>query len=433
MKLEKVTEAQEWKSGWTLVLSASIGFSFFSVMLASTGLFMGPLADEFGWSRTLLATGPSIATVMTAVLSPFFGALIDKFGSRRMAIPGIVLTMLATAAFGLANGSEFQWLTLWFIFGIVAVSIKSTVWTAAVLGVFEKSRGLALGLTLAGTAVAQVVVPPLGDFLIAEFGWRWAYVGLAAGWGGLTLILCLLFFYDARDRSARAATRAGASAVTASSVELPGLTRGQALRDSALWRVGISNFVVMLLTMGLMMHLIPILTDAGLSRTDAAWLSSLGGIAGIVGKLTTGWLLDRYRPNWTGGLTLGAACITFAVLIWGLHSPTLVIIAMIINGYAAGTKTQITGFLTQGYGGMRNFGAIYGVMAAMMALAAGVGPMIAGAVYDSTGGYEPFLLAGAIGCALGGVLIFSLPVYPKWEPEDPLEAERSASDITPPA
>lgn len=431
MKLEKVTAAQEWKSGWTLVLASSVGFSFFSVMLSGTGLFMGPLADEFGWSRTLLATGPSIATVMTAILSPFFGMLIDRFGSRRMAIPGIVLTMLATAAFGLANGSEFQWLALWFVFGIVAVSIKSTVWTAAVLGVFEKSRGLALGLTLAGTAVAQIVVPPLGNFLITDFGWRWAYVGLAAGWGGVTLILCLLFFFDARDKSARAARASGAT-VDPGSVVLPGLTIPQAWRDSALWRIGISNFVVMLLTMGLMMHLIPILTDAGMSRAEAAWLSSLGGVAGVIGKLVTGVLLDRFRPNWTGGLTLGAACVTFAVLMWGLHSPALIIIAMIVNGYAAGTKTQITGFLTQGYGGMRNFGAIYGVMAAMMALAAGTGPMIAGAVYDFTGGYEPFLLAGAIGCALGGLLIFSLPDYPKWEPEEPAEAEASAAGLMPP-
>ena len=127
MKLEKVTAAQEWRSSWPLVLAASVGFSFFSVMLAGAGLFMVPLREEFGWSRTLLSTGPSIAMVMTALLSPFFGVLVDRFGSRRMAIPGVILTIAATSAFSLANGSEFQWLALWFVFGIVAVSIKSTV------------------------------------------------------------------------------------------------------------------------------------------------------------------------------------------------------------------------------------------------------------------------------------------------------------------
>ncbi len=410
----------EWRRNWPLVLASSVGFSFFSVMLAGAGLFMQPLGEEFGWSRTVLSSGYTIATVMTAVLSPFFGILVDRYGSRRMAIPGIILTMLAGSAFALLDGSELQWFALWFIFGLVAVSIKSTVWTAATLGVFKKSRGMALGLTLSGTALSGVIVPPLGDYLITSFGWRAAYVWLSLGWGSVTLLLCLLFFYDARDRVRRdTAHGMDTSAARAKqAIELPGLTRAEAWRDSALWRVGISNFVVMLLTMGLAVHLILIMTDAGISRAHAAWLVSLGGIAGIVGKLLTGWLLDRFPPNWTGGITLGCASLTFAVLVWGLHSPTLVILAMIINGYAAGTKTQITGFLTQGYGGLRNFGVIYGTMAALMALAAGVGPMLAGVVYDTMGGYEPFLIAGAIGCALGGALIFSLPAYPKWDKPD---------------
>jgi MFS family permease len=61
-------------------------------------------------------------------------------------------------------------------------------------------------------------------------------------------------------------------------------------------------------------------------------------------------------------------------------------------------------------------------MAALMALAAGLGPLLAGRVYDVFGGYGPFLLAGAIGCALGGVIIISLPAYPKWEKREPEEA-----------
>jgi predicted MFS family arabinose efflux permease len=198
-------------------------------------------------------------------------------------------------------------------------------------------------------------------------------------------------------------------------VNLPGLTVPQAARDWALWRVGISSFVVMVLTQGLLAHLIPILTDAGVSRTNAALLTSLSGIAGIAGKLITGMLLDRFRPNWIGGLTLGGAAIVFLLLMDGLNSPAAIVFALIVNGYAFGTKTQITGFLTASYGGMKSFGVVYGVMAACMAAAAGLGPLVAGAVYDLTGSYGPFLLAGAIGCAFGGLMIISLPNYPKWE------------------
>ena len=402
---------REWAAHWPLVLAASTGFSFFSIMLGATGIFFEPLGREFGWSRTLLSTGASIATVMTAVLSPVFGALIDRFGSRKVVLPGLVLTMLSIAAFSFLNGSATQWIVLWAIFGLVAVSIKSTAWTAAVLGVFQQSRGLALGLTLSGTAVAQAAVPPLVNWLISDFGWRATYVWMAFGWGGVTLLLCIFFFFDARDKIA---SQPGKPAQSPPAVDLPGLTRQEASRNSALWRVALSNFVVMALTMGLTIHLFPILTGAGVSRSTAAWLTSLSGIAGIVGKLTTGHLLDRFRPNWIGGVTLGAAALAFALLIDGVRSPALIVIAMIVNGYAAGTKTQITAFLTASYGGMRNFGAIYGVMAALMALASGVGPTLAGLIYDNSGGYGPFLMLGAAGCVLGGIMMISLPRLPDW-------------------
>jgi predicted MFS family arabinose efflux permease len=399
-----------------LVVAASMGFSFFSIMLAASGLFMEPLMREFGWSRTLLSSGPSIATTTTAILSPFFGVLIDRYGSRRLVLPGLVVTMLSVAAFSRTNGSPVQWMLLWAVFGIAAVTIKSTAWTAAVLGVFDRSRGLALGLTLSGTAVAQAAVPPLGNWLIEAFGWRGAYIWLAFGWGGATLLLCLLFFFDARDRAA--ARRPTAEDSTKVATDLPGLTPKQALRSSALWRVGISNFVVMVMTIGLTIHLFPILTEAGVSRAHAAWLTSLAGIAGIAGKLVTGVLLDRFRPNLIGGLTLGVAALVFLFLMDGIRSPVLIIIAMLVNGYAFGTKTQITGFLTASYGGMKHFGVIYGVMATLMAFASGLGPLVAGVIYDRMGGYGPFLLAGAAGCALSGVLMINLPAYPDWHRTD---------------
>ncbi|EJU13643.1 nitrate/nitrite transporter [Sphingomonas sp. LH128] len=250
--------AAEWKANWTLVLAASVGFYFFSVMISAIGLFFEPLTKEFRFSRTLLSSGPSLANTLTAIIGPFFGALIDRYGSRKVVLPGIILTIISISAFSFANGSEKQWIALWLVFGLVAVSIKSTSWTAAVLGVFQQSRGLALGLTLSGTAVSQIVVGSLANWLITVAGWRAAFVWLGIGWGGLTFLLCIFFLFDAHDRAAKS-LRDGAASEKQDRALLPGLSARQALRDSALWRVGISNFVVMVLTMGLTLHLFPIL------------------------------------------------------------------------------------------------------------------------------------------------------------------------------
>ena len=413
------TAAQEWRDNWTLVLASSFGFSFFSIMLAAAGLFVVPLGKEFGWTKTVLSAGPSLAMVTTALLGPVFGMLVDRYGSRRLVLPGLIANIAVISAFAALNGATWQWYLLWVGFGIISVSIKSTAWTAATVGVFRQSRGLALGLTLSGAALSGMIIPPLSVWLIGTVGWRLGFVWLALGWGGITFALCYFFFFDIHDRrmrgSARAAQPSAAEAGVVPAAEILGLTRREGLLNTALWRLALSNFLIMMLTQGLTFHLFMILTEAGVAQSNAALLMSLAAFAGIVGKLVTGLLLDRFPPNWVGGITLGAAALAFLLLIDGIRSPAIVIVAMIVNGYAFGTKTQITGNLTASYAGMKSFGFLYGIMAALMSLAAGLGPLAAAYSYDHLGGYGPFLLAGTVGCVLSGLMMISLPSYPEFD------------------
>jgi predicted MFS family arabinose efflux permease len=207
----------------------------------------------------------------------------------------------------------------------------------------------------------------------------------------------------------------GEGAAQAPAGDPPGLSIAEAWRSRALWSIGISTFFMMLLSLGLQIHQVPILTGAGVSRTNAAWLASLFGLAGIAGKLVTGALLDRFRPNWIGGITLAANSIAFLFLLEGIRTPGLIVAAILINGYSAGTKLQICTYLTASYAGLRNLGAIFGAMYSLVSLGSGLGPMIAGIVYDTTGSYTFFLLAGTVGCVFCGALIMTLPRYPDWE------------------
>lgn len=422
-----MTAAEEWRRGWGVVLACFVGFSFLSLMTGTVSMFIQPISKEFGWSRTLIASGVSIGAVATTLGSPFAGLLFDRFGPRKLAIPGVTITALSIAAFSFANGSPAQWFALWFIYAFVSLMAKGTLWTAAVANVFEKSRGLALGITFSGSALTSVLLPPLTIWLIDEVGWRMTYVWLGLGWGGMTLLASVLFLYDLRDRPSGDA--ASAQTPAEARAELPGLTLGEAWRNSALWRIGISTVLTMVLTLGLSIHLVPILGAAGVARTNAAWLLSLAGVAGLAGKLVSGVMLDRFRPNWIGGLTLGTTALAFGLLIDGIRSPALIVFAMLVNGYTTGTKIQVVSYLTARYGGMRNYGTLVGVMNGAMASGLIVGPVYAGLVFDMTGGYGLFLITGTVGSIICGLLLFSLPPYPDWsgdtaarEPEHPREA-----------
>jgi len=412
MSSAMLTARQEWKRYGLLVLAAGIGFSFASLMSPATGLFMGPLQEEFGWSRTLLSSGSLIGAAISLLLSPLFGALIDRFGSRRLALGGLLGTSLAIASFSLMRGAEYEWIAIWLVYGLVSMTIHATTWTTAVASVFKAGRGLALGVTLAGSALASAIVAPLTNWLIEDFGWRNAFVALGFGWGAIAIALCLFFLYDARDEQRRLLKAKKDQAAKARN--LPGLTISQAWRDTSLWRVALATLITLSITIGITVHQVPIIVDAGFTRTNAAWLASLAGIAGIIGKLVTGALIDRYHVRWIGGLTLGSTAFAYPLLLERISTDTLVIIAMLVNGYAAGTKLQLCGYLTSRYGGMRNYGAIFGFMSSMIALAAGIGPLTAGIVFDNTGNYALFLIAGTAISLISGLLVFSLGKYPEW-------------------
>lgn len=405
-----MSRSAEWRAHWTLVLAATIGLSFSSVVTYSTGLFMEPLQHEFGWSRTQVSSGLTVAAVFAVFFSGPAGTLIDKWGTRRFAIPGLALAAGCLALFGLVNGSIVQWLALWGIYSVVALAVKSTIWTAAVSGTFTAARGLALAVTLSGAAIAQIVAPPLTNWLIDAVGWRMAYVALGTGWGGVALILVCLFQFDSHDRAR--SRKAGSQ--HAKPPSLNGLTIREALRNPALLRIGLATLITMMLGLAVLVHQVPIYTEAGVTRQNAAYLAGLAGVAAIVGKLASGWMLDRWDAGWVGSLTLAFSTIAFPLLMEPFRTSTLVLVATLIIGYAAGTKLQICAYMTGRYAGMRNFGAIFGMMTSIVALATGVGPMLASLAHDLYGSYTPLLIAGIPGSLLSSILIFKLGPYPDW-------------------
>jgi MFS family permease len=402
----------EWKAGWPLVLSCAFGFSLSTLPSQSIGMFMEPIATGMGWSRAEISISISISVISIILLSPIGGAAVDRWGSRRLAIPGIICAASVLASLGLVQTIQ-QWFAMWLLYAIVSIGVMMAVWTAAISKAFTASRGLAVAVTISGTAMTGIVAPPLANWLIEDFGWRLAMMWLAAGWGSVALILSIFFLREPRPAGFSAQTAASANADERSSVD--GLTIREAIRSGPLWRIGVSTFFILLFGGSLVVHQVPILVDAGVTRGHAALLASAAAAAGLGGKLVTGWLMDRAPAARISGVTLGAAAIGFTLLLEPFRTPITVVTAMIIIGYAGGAKLQVTAYLTGRYGGLRNYGKIFGVMTSIIAIGGGVGPTLAGAVYDSYGSYTPFLIAGIPGSLFSGWLIFGLGPYPRWK------------------
>lgn len=398
----------EWKVHWTLVLSAMAGMSFYTVITYSLGTFIEPLEREFHWDRAEISLGLTIFAFISMLGGPFIGLAIDRWGTRKIAIGGLFASSLAFSAFSLANGSLVQWYALFVVYGLVALAFKTTIWSAGVSSVFSTSRSLALALMLSGSALGQTLAPLAANWLISGFGWRTAYVGLGLGWGGIALVLVLLFFIDARETAKRA------DAPPIAQATLGGLTVKEASRDSRILRIAAANLAMSTVGSGISVHLVPVIADAGIDRMTAVEIAATAGIAGFAGKLLVGWLLDRVQGSIVPFLSFAVGALAHFLLLGTLNSTAALTTGAMALGFASGAGLQVTTYLVTRYAGLRNFGAIYGTISSSMMAGTAMGPVIAGAVYDATGSYAGLLTVAIPVMLVCSLLFVGLGPYPNF-------------------
>jgi predicted MFS family arabinose efflux permease len=412
------TASAEWRNHWSLVLTSMVGMSFYSLVSYSLGTFIEPIESEFGWGRAQISVGLTIFTLTAMIGAPFMGAAIDFFGTRRIAILGVTAHALAFSALSLASGSLVQWYCLWAMLAVAALSTKTLVWSVAVSSVFSAGRGLALACVLSGTALGQTLAPLVTHNLIEQFGWRQAYVFLSAGWGGLALLLVLAFFFDARENGRRdrpAVTRVA---------NLGGLTLSEAFRDRRILRIAAAEVFVSAMASGVMIHMVPVLSDAGLARASAIEIAALAGVSGLVGKLLVGWLLDRVQGSWIPCLSFALQALGYFLLLNTFDSIILLSLGVSIMGFTVGACLQVTTYLITRYAGLQNYGKIFGFIISMMMIGASIGPLLAGYVFDTVGTYAPLLTLAIPVVLVSSLLFLGLGAYPIFEAEAGAEADR---------
>jgi MFS family permease len=399
------TAAQEWRAHWGLVFCSTLGMALLALPPVALGVFMPSLSAEFGWSRASISAGMLIFAVVSTPLVPFAGALADRFGSRRVLIPGLVLTGGAFAAFGLLTPSLAHWFAMWVVFTLVQLLNRSPIWNRTVSAAFNVSRGLALAVLMAGIAVGQFLTPIIATALIDGYGWRAAYGLLALGWYGITLVATVLLYHEPKS-----AMTTGPEATQAGPAE-GGLTLGEALRDPAILRISFAIMVQSTLYTGFTLHLFPMLKDSGIVQKEAAFITGLVGIATLAGQLITGWLADRVRGSLLPVSSFLLPGIGYALIFQGRGTEALIALGVLVAGYGSGAAINITTYLTTRYAGVRHFGKIFGLISSVMGLGAGLGPLIAGKVYDYTGNYTPYLLLGMGVACVASLAVIRLGPY----------------------
>jgi MFS family permease len=393
----------EMRRGWPIVLAALIGTAcgMSGISIFTLGVMTKPLADTFGWSRAEIQGLLACFVVGALIGSPIVGLLMDRHGVRAVTIASTVGFAVSLVLLGLFTNSLWQFYAFGVLSGTVGAGTTSVTWSRAVMSWFRIKRGLALGVALTGSGFCAAFAPIYATWLVQEFGWRMAYVGLAVLPALIALPLTLLFL--------RPPPEATTAEVTA---DQEGKTLPQALRTYAFWGIGLGLLLAGFGTSGVIPNLIPLLTDRGLTAMGAAEIAGLMGFAVIAGRLLAGYLIDRIWAPAVAAVLLGVPAVASFILAGEQHSQMVTTVAAMVVGLAGGAEYDLLAFLTARYLGFKHFGAIYGTMYAVFITGTGIAPIVFGAFYDVQGDYVTALYFGAA-CFVGSAaMMLTLGRYP---------------------
>jgi fucose permease len=191
---------------------------------------------------------------------------------------------------------------------------------------------------------------------------------------------------------------------------IPGLSIGQVLRGYRYWLMAVTGFVVGVGIGGLVINFVPLLVDRGFSPLQAAQMFSAFGACVIIGRLASGWLMDRFWAPAVGCVFLLLPAVGVLLLV-GTGTGYLLMVAIVFIALASGGEFDLIAYLCSRYFGTRNFSALYAGQYAIFACGAGIAPGVLGAVRDRVGTYDPALYAIAVMFAVSAVALLGMGRY----------------------
>lgn len=377
-----------FRNRWWIVFASICGLlvGTGAINIFAFGVFLKPVTQDLGVGREFFSSGLILSSFLSAVGLIPLGFLIDRYGVRRVMIPGLILWSLGIMGYSLISASPSR---MYLAFGLAGLfgCIGSPVPYGAVISLwFDKLRGVAIGVAMAGVGLGVALVPQLAALLIRTFGWRMAYIALGVAVFLISWLPVALFVREPTEHDATKHTD-----ITAER-DLPGLTVTQALTQSwRFWALTIAFFLAIVAINGTLTHIVALLTDRGVPLKVAIDTLSTAGIALIVGRVISGWCLDRFNG------TIVAICF-FIVPMAGIAllasraGGPVPLLGAILCGIGVGAEVDLMAFFVSRYFGLKAYGRIYGLMFAVFTFANGVGPSIAGWSFDKYHSYGPAFL-----------------------------------------
>jgi MFS family permease len=409
--------------GWWIVAASAVGLFWGPpVTVYSFSVFLKPLMQEFHAGRAAVSLGYTLHLIAGAVCAPLVGWLVDRYGSYR-----VILS--ATAVFGSVlllnkalSANIWQFYLFYVVMGLLLNGVGPIPYGYLVSHWFDRRRGLALGLMMIGMGSGAMVMPSFAQQLIARFGWRTAYAVLG---GGVLLVAIPVLGAFLREKPQDLGLLPDGALPRNSAAGSQAVVQGLSARDAwssgTFWLMVSAFFLVSASVQGCLVHTTAMLSDRGIPAQTAALGSSLVGAAVLLGRVGTGYLLDRLFAPHVAAVFFGGAALGIG-LLW-LDTTPFAFAGAFLIGLGLGAEVDLIAYLVSRYFGLRTFGRIYSSAFAAFALAGALGPLIMGASFDRSGSYRAALVTFFAATLAAAVLMTRLGAY-RYRVGQPVENEQ---------
>jgi MFS family permease len=380
--------------GWVVVgvgiVVTCVGFG----AMATLSVFLQPMAETMGWSRTGVATAALLNFLCMGVGAFMWGALSDRYGTRAVVLcGGAVLGLGMVVASQAQSLLQFQ-LLFGTIVGVAAGAFYAPM-TATTTRWFTRNRSLAVALVSAGLSFGSTLMAPLARWLITTYDWRTAMLLL----GDLVWLIVIPAAFLVRNPPP------GIAPATQGTTAVDGreLTIGEVIRTPQFAAIALTHFACCAAHSGPIFHMVTHAIDRGVPTMAAATVLSAAGLASLSGKIVCGLFADRVGAKRTlvAGLALQAAAISLYLFTGSLASFYGL---AVMFGFAYGGVMPLYAILVREYFGERIMGAAFGAVSVAATLGMALGPWLGGALYDSLGSYA-WMFIGSSAIGLGAVAI----------------------------
>jgi MFS family permease len=418
--------------GWWVAIAAGVALCLGGppILVFAFPVFLKAFTKEFHASRSAISLAFSLHNVVSAVGAPLFGRLVDRVGSRRMIILGTVLLAF------LLIGNSFVTVSVAGIYifnmlgALAGMGAGPIPYSAIISRWFDKRRGSGLAVMMLGLGIAAIILPSLVQRLITVFGWRAAYSIYGCAMLLIALPIVMTFMRDTPAEMGLLPDGASWTPRSHTKGQLDGLSWSEARRTRTFWLMVSAFFLLGASVHACILHLAAMLTDRGITAQTAALASSLAGGGLLLGRVGSGFLLDRYfGPRIAVCFASGAA---LGILLLASGHGAAAFVGALLAGLGMGAEGDLIAYLTSRYFGLKAFGELYGYAFGIFVLSGACGTLLMGIGFDKTGSYTVPLL-GFLTAIFAAIILFTqLGPYrygssESSEPQATLQASAAAS------